>query len=301
MSSLTQAHNRSLDGEKAGVRLEAADGKLLKRALMVSVGGHLLVLVLSWFDVFDSSAWKRDEWEIEAELATEIDVSRSKESALPKAKVAEEAAVPSQVLPQLPMRYKVENKNPEPADALKEEIKEPPPEAKPADKPADQPAPVIPTPDDDVTKVDRADLLKRQAFEKLREEKKFADTTTAQKSEALARLKNEQAQDDVDSASTSMLSGIAKDKYVAVIAQAVMASYQLPDAYNLKDSNLLAEIIISVDRTGSLTAEVAKSSGDPVFDQLVVDILVNKVSPLPRPPIGLEGNYRLRVSPGGIK
>jgi protein TonB len=273
----------------------------LKVGLIISAAFHLLFFIASLTGLFDRNDWLREEWEFEADLVADLSVSQSQESALPRVKIAEEAAVPKQILPQLPERYKVEEKTIEPADAMKEEVT---PKAEPKLEPEplkEQALPVPSTPQEDVAKIEAAELLKRKALEQLRTDKKFADDYQAQKSEAIARLKNEDIKDP-GALNDSMVTGIAVDKYRGAVHQHIQKYYELPDAqaYNF-NPDMRNAAAIEIDQSGNIVAvAIHESSGDAVYDQLVLDI-IQKSSPLPKPPLGFEGKFLLRFSPGGMK
>lgn len=258
------------------------EAKVFRRFLVASIGIHVAILLLDQFGLLDYSLPLHDDW-ASVEVEMDLGISGASDTSLPKAKQNEEAAVPQNMLPQLPKNFAIrDGAQQEPGeaepklDAPKEnEVKE-----AQEDKP-DQPL-NLNQDENEKNLLEKNDALRRLALEKLRKQKQ-AEELQAQKSDALARLKQDKENQSV-AQDGSVGSGLARQQYVGALRKAVSKHYAIPEAYNLKDANLNVIIAISVDERGELlSSKIHQPSGDEVFDQIALKALKDAV-PLPRPP-----------------
>lgn len=266
--------------------------RLLHYFIAVSVAVH----VLFWIGQGLSSLWTStpppiDEWSMDADLVTDLKFSAPSQTALPNAQVAPEAAVPSQLLPQLPKKFEV--KQAEKADDPTEEKAEPDPKTAAEEKQAAQPVATQTKEDlDEKNRISMDDALKRLAVERLRQEQKDKQVAMkAPKVDELARLKEELAQrpEDLNSGVKGAGSKAGQDRYRGLLQKAVGRHYSLPEAYNMKNAGLRVVIAIVVNDRGELVScSIHQSSGDKLFDNLAYKA-VKDAAPLPRPPEGQAG------------
>lgn len=83
----------------------------------------------------------------------------------------------------------------------------------------------------------------------------------------------------------SELTGVQRmqgEAYLSDIYRIFKSNWQLPEY--LRRRQLKAEVLVRIDERGNILANrIAKSSGNPVFDEIVLDA-VQKSSPVPPPP-----------------
>lgn len=259
----------------------------------------------------DGFAWLNEkppimeEWAVDAEIITDIDWTVPDASVLPKAEVAEKAAVPDNMLPQLPKKFQI-----------KEEIK---PDIKPIDTKtpdkkvedlAKEKAQVKKDLDikvkknpDEANKIAKLEALERLKKEQLRLDQKKSDKEKTEIKDDLARIAQDISR-RMNKSAGSFGSPVAKArarKYQGIIQMAVRRNYALPEAYNLKNADMKAIIEIIVNEGGNLMKlKMYKSSGDQVFDELALKAVKASV-PLPKPPKELVAQtILLNFTPSGI-
>jgi TonB family protein len=280
----------------AGQRLmtpstQTGEDRLLSILLAVSAVVHLVFIFTDDFSWMTKPTPLVQEWELDADLISDVEFAAPPKSALPKAEPAPEARVPQEMLPQLTKKMAVEEEKQE-EEAISEE-------AKPVEPPKDVPkapeevkAPDIPIKSDEdvANKIKKEDALKRLALERLRQEEKTAKTLEAPEDDPLARIARQlSTKKNLNAgAAGGPVTGKAK-RYMAMLQQAVRQNYSLPEAYNLKAANLFVLVEITVGERGDLAnLAVSQPSGDPMFDELTVQS-VRASTPLPKPPLELAG------------
>jgi TonB family protein len=268
---------------------EDREKKLLKKLIYVSLGLHLLLMVL------DPSMWffrsvPDAEWVIEAELLNIDDMAQEKKpDSIKEAKTAEDMAVNEHALPQVTKKFALDQKKPDDdsppdPDKPKEEKKEDPDAKKLEDlKPLAKDT--NPEEDDNVKKLALDRILK----EKARLEKKFAKENTSPLNETLLKRKAELKSLMASGYSlSSMNSG-----YAAVLKKWISHYYSLPDIYNYSDAGLKASVQVILDAAGNLQKiTLYESSRDPVFDSLALKTIQDS-SPFPTPPADWVGKVIL--------
>lgn len=237
-----------------------------------------------------------DEWSMAADLVNDIDIGAPKDSALPNAEKAEEAAVPKNLLPQLPKKFTTEDQPVEetPAETIAKQ-------AEAAEKKAEDEAKELASEAKDKeeqNRIKKEEALKRLAMERLRLEKKESNTLKANTKDSIARLKEQVANQLKVNSGPGGGAGVSQGKYMGSLRMAIRRHYALPEAYNLKDSNLKVVVSIEVNDVGQLVElKVAESSGDNAFDELALRA-VKDAAPLPKPPPELIGRaINLNFSP----
>jgi len=260
--------------------------KLAKHFVLVSIGIHLLVAIISVTQIFQFTIESPalNEWAIEAEIALDSK-SEAPKDMLPRAAPAEEIMVPKQTLPQLPKTVELDKTE-------EEDIKETIPDEKIKEsEPSEKVAKEESTPLDDkkrevAVKLKKQEALERLLKEKAREKEMFADKVSSPLSESLQRRKAQLASGQVSS-------GEEVNSYVVQIQRSVRRFYSIPETYRIRGDSLTARIKISVSPKGDiLFMDVENSSGETGFDQLVMEI-IRKAEPLPSPPKELIGKQLL--------
>lgn len=276
-------------------RRPLSEEELLKKLLMVSIFVHAVVFVVRPSQWFKSAPIVPEEWTMDADLISDLQLSSPKDTALPKAAPAEEAAVRPNMLPQITKKVAIEDAQVEKtektmADPDAPAKEEPKPEAKPEAVAAAKSDP------EEQNRLKMEDALKRLALEKLKNEKKIAKETMAPINDDLARLKENMAKNKNVNAGV-VGNGQDGKRCVAMIHQAIKRNYALPDAYNLKDAKIVVTIGIVLTDTGELVkSDIVESSGDSVFDQLAFKA-VRDSAPLPPCPEQSGKEILIKMSP----
>lgn len=261
------------------------EGRIIYVFLGISLLLHLFVFVVDKSIFMSQSKPLYEEWAIEAEIVSDINVATPTKSSLPNARESEDAKVSDRVLPQLPKKFVIEKevKDKEVISEQGIEQKEKPAadeEVKTSDKDVNLKS------DTEDNKIRMQDAIRRLAIERLREQNKLAEQNEAEKSERIAKLRKEMAsaKDINTSGSEALRLGSSAKVYRARLRTHVGRFWSVPEAYNLKEADLLVTISIVVNERGYLVnSEVKKPSGDEVFDQLAFNA-VKEAMPLPKPP-----------------
>jgi TolA protein len=276
--------------------LKTGEGNLFAFFLFASLATHLgffMVRNINFFEPQDKPM--QQELAIEASLITDFDLDGAQETTIPDAKEADEVAIRDNLLPQLTKKFSIEEEKIEDdaiadfeADVKDGNVK----------KKIDEPDLKIKSDKDESNKITKLDALKRLAIEKLRQEKKDI-VDKAKKTDPLAKIREELTKKNSKILTAGGLSGKkALDRYRILLQKSVRRNYELPEAYNFKNTDLSVVISIKVTAKGELMQSlVAKSSGDEVFDELAFSA-VKKSAPLPFPPKDQVGQLiHLKFSP----
>lgn len=250
--------------------------------LVLSLGLHLVFFVLDQLNVFNLMPEFSDEWAIETELVA--DDGFIPHTSLPDARKKKEVKVSDKTLPQLPRSYKVRKE-----DKADEGL---------AKKPAEQdktgtaekasPDTVVPPKDTEATtELDKKDVLKRLALERLRKMKKKADRNEA-KPDKMARIKSE-----MDKAKAQKMTALASQadgrRYAGLLRKQITRHYSLPQTFTSKVANPRVVVAIKVNSRGELTyIRIVESSTDPVFDEYTLKA-ARSAAPYTKPPGSLAG------------
>ncbi len=270
-----------------------ADHRYFSKILGATLLLHVLVLTLNpdWF--FSMPIVNLEESiAVDADFMSDITLNAPQENALPNAKKSEDVAVPSNLLPQLPKKFEVEEqlKTEEKslADKKEQDI------ADEADKKQTVPVEKLESQktQDDPNKVSKEDLLKRLAVERLKQQNKVDKQMKAQK-DALAKLKEELVAKDANK--NSSLGGavgvgaIRAKNYADLLRAAVKRNLYLPKTFEYDRAQLVTQLSVVLNARGELVdVRLAKSSGNVAYDQAAIAALQNSV-PLPQPPSEFVG------------
>lgn len=276
---------------------KSGEDRLFITLVIVSAMLHLGFLLLEDFSWIHEKPVLTDEWQMDADLISDLDMTPPPKSALPKAEIAPEAKAPAELLPQLPKKFSVDEET-KPEEAVAEEKeKEIPKDVKEAEKEKKVVDLNIKTDNKDDNKLKQDEILKRSAIERLKSLDKVEKQAEAPEEDKLARLAEElnSSKKKVNSGFASAASKGKLKAYGAMIKKAVDANYSLPEAYNLKGAALKVAISITVSESGDLLdLDVNQSSGDAVYDELTVQAVRASV-PLPKPPKDVAGSAFLLV------
>ena len=186
-----------------------------------------------------------------------------------------------------------------PAPIAKEAQKEeaPAPAPAPAEKTEEKAKAELPTKqpkiDSDAITLDKnktkqkdamAKLKQMSAFEKIQQQELAEERKKQELAAAAAAAKAKQIKGNQIS-SGSQLSGISRlqaDNYIGDVERQIRQNWVLPQY--LAKKNLKAQVRVRFDEKGQIiSAQIVKSSGNPTFDEIVIDT-VQKSSPVPPPP-----------------
>jgi len=269
------------------------DHRYFTKILGATVALHLLVLTLNpdWF--FSMPIVNLEESiAVDADFMSDITLNSPQENALPNAKKSEDVAVPSNLLPQLPKKFEIEEqaKTEEKALADKKEQNV----ADEADKKQTVPVDKLESQktQDDPNKVSKEDLLKRLAVERLKQQNKVDKQMKAQK-DALAKLKEELVAQDANKNSslggTAGVGALRAKNYADLLRAAVKRNLYLPKTFEYDRAQLVTQLSVVLNARGELVdVRLAKSSGNVAYDQAAIAALQNSV-PLPQPPTEFVG------------
>lgn len=129
-----------------------------------------------------------------------------------------------------------------------------------------------------------AKLKQMSAFEKIQQQEQEEERKRQEAAAAAAAAKARQIKGNQIS-SGSQLTGISRiqaDNYIGDVERQIRQNWVLPQY--LAKKNLKAQVRVRFDEKGQvLSAQIVKSSGNPTFDEIVIDT-VQKSSPVPPPP-----------------
>lgn len=246
---------------------------------------HLIILFSNHLEMFTEPRPLITEWSLDTELLSED--SFSDITKLPDAKEADKVNIPSNLLPQLPKKFAIQEK-PKAEEGFKDEPLENKDKGKETKE--EDPESLISKPDEDASnKLAMKDALKRLAIEKLREDQQ--DKTKqleAEKEDKLARLKD--AIKDNNAIKSALAVGLKREqeRYQALLEKVIRRHYTLPQTFQ---TNNLQPVVIAIKinvRGGLMSVIIAHSSNDTVFDEYSINAAKN-AAPYPRPPKSLAG------------
>ncbi len=242
---------------------------------------HLGVLFFS-LPQFESLKTLDDQSPISVDLMMDVNPFGAKENTLPDAVKKPDAAVPANILPQLPKRFMIEDEKKDD----KEIVVDKKIEEKIQKKEENPPVPL--SQNDDVNKIKKDDAIKRLALEKLRLLEKKSKELTAPKIDAIAKLKEDLSKVNASVANLPGKSGGQADQYRAMLLAAIRPNWYLPPTVKFKNPDALAVISIRIESSGKLrSADVKKTSGSDVIDEYAIRAI--KLSTFPEPPADLVG------------
>lgn len=264
---------------------------------------HFLIFAVQGISFWHHRQLMIDEWTMDADLIADSESGAPKKNALPNAEQAPEAKVSDRTLPQLPKKFTIEDTPPPTEEKTFLEKKD----QKPGE---DKVAPVtepVRTPNltrdlDEQNRVKKDDALKRLALESLRLQKKTDKENKAEeKGDAKLADKSDVTRDVNTGSSIGIPDRSSFRRYRSLLQGAVRRHYTLPEAYNFKNADIKAVVSIIINENGGLSqVKLAQSSGDGVFDNLVLDAVKASV-PLPQPPKDMVGQViNVQFSPNAM-
>ena len=135
-------------------------------------------------------------------------------------------------------------------------------------------------------KIEKKELMKRLALEKLRKDKKFADKKTAPRNDPLAAIGEQLKKNSKGKTGTQKA---AELKYGLYLKKKINQQYYLPQTFTPTVSNPVVILEMVVNTEGNLrVVKVHKSSKDTVFDEYTIAAAKN-AAPFERPPATLAG------------
>lgn len=276
--------------------LQGDEGVLLRRWLLLSVVVHALVFLVRPLDWLAPAPLPVNEWVMDADILPDLPMDGANEDQLPDAKPAEAPEIPSNLLPQLPQRFSVKESTPqEEAVSLEDAPKD---GAKKEQAKTEAPSPPLDLPQED-NKIDLQELRRRLALERLRREQEIESTRTrAPKRSELAQLKEDLLKKGTVRGGSGDAGAASQRGYVEQLRRSIRRHWSLPDAYNLKDANLMSVLHVTLNEQGGvMDLKVERASGDAAFDDLAMRA-VQEAAPLPKPPKEFVGRpIPLQFSP----
>ena len=141
--------------------------------------------------------------------------------------------------------------------------------------------------DHDAVNLDKTKTKEREAVNRLKQMSAFEKIQQElddenQKKAAAARSKVIKGNVISTGSQLTGLSRLQADTFISEVEKQIRQNWSLPQW--LARKNLSAQIRVRFDEKGNiLSAQIVKSSGNPAFDEIVVDT-VHKAAPLPPPP-----------------
>ena len=269
------------------------DRKFRSLAIGLCVCLHIVVLSLNpnWF--FRAPAINLEESiAVDADFMNDLTLNAPKDNALPNAKKSEDVAVPSNLLPQLPKKFEVEEQNHTEEKPVADEKDPTADDSLAKKKVATQEKIETPKMTSDPNKVTKEDLLKRLAVEKLKQQNKIDKQMKAQK-DALAKLKEELLAQDAKTNSgvggRVGVSSVRAKTYADLLRAAVKRNLYLPKTFEYDRAQLVTQLSVVLNAKGELIdVKLSRSSGNGAYDQAAIAALQNSV-PLPQPPAEFVG------------
>lgn len=280
MASMTESENEAT----------ARDSRSLMIFIGISVAAHLIGFILSLFNIFGLPKPALEEWSIDTELLSEVDMGSAPKTVIPSAQKAEEASVPTNQLPQLPKTVTIKEKIKEEEGVLEEKKDEKIEEGKNITKDTEEDGQSIVKPDAAV-KLKKSEALERLVRERLKEQQKeeTKELKTQEKSD-LAQIRDVLKNAGVTQSTGGGIVAIAEhNRYRAYLGALLKRNYAMPSTYQVTKADMFAVLNVIINMRGELmTVEVATSSGDTVFDDYCMQT-VQKSSPFNPPPKDLAG------------
>lgn len=276
------AKGLNLEGPKTG------EERIAAALIAVSFFVHLVLYLGLTPNIMRSPMPINEEWQVEAQLIADVDVSSTDKDTLPDAEEKKSSKVPETLLPQLPKKFAIDDKvkgetvvedglpsKEQKADKIAEKTQEDQNQRK--------------VDEEEKNRLKKEEAMRRLAIERLRREQKNSNKLETEKRDAIARLKQKAASNkDINVGAESGL-GLGSDQYLSKLQVHIRRCYSVPTAYNLQNAELKVAIAIVVsERGGLMSTTIQGPSGDQVFDELAFKA-VKDCSPMPPPPERLAG------------
>ena len=257
------------------------EDRLLKNIIGVSLGAHLIFFTIIYLDIDSMPPAPMEEWVIDADLSTDFGDAPAKATVIPNAEVADKAAVPSNLLPQINRSFEMNSRAREDEGFAEESTKIE--KSKLKGKKSDG----IAREKKNKSRLKMQEALRRLAMEKLRKEQKTKSRDyKTEKKGALARVKQNLADDQ----SKDGIGGVEeKQRYRVYLTKTIHRNYDLPSTYKINNKHAMVYLRMKINENGELVvSKIDKSSGDEVFDSYTLAAL-RKSAPFSAPPKSLVG------------
>jgi TonB family protein len=268
----------------------ARESRSLMLFIGISVAVHLLGFILSMFNLFGLPKPALEEYSIDTELLSDVDMGSAPKTIIPSAEKAEEATVPTNQLPQLPKTVTIKEKVKEEEGIMEEKKDETVEEGKNITKDTEQDGQAIVKPDAAV-KLKKSEALERLVRERLKEQQKeeSKELKTQEKSD-LAQIRDVLKNAGVTQNSSGGIVAIAENnRYTAYLNSTLRRNYALPTTYQLTRKDMFTVIRVQLSVRGELMdVQVQESSGDNTFDGYCIQT-AQRSAPFNPPPKGMAG------------
>jgi len=263
--------------------------QLVLATLVASLCLHFITLAASQFDWFTSKSPLIEEWSIETDLVSDLDVGSVDKTVIPDAKESDKALVPSNLLPQITKKFAIE----QPKQIEEGSCEGPALRDEKSGRDQEKNENLVATePNENVKILKKNEALKRLVMDKLRrEQKEKSRELTAQKNDALAALKEAAKKGAAsDKGVGGLLSSAASRNYQSYLTKAIRRNYSLPKNYKFSDAKSMVLLAIRLDARGNLLGvEIKESSGDSILDNYCIEA-VRRSTPFEKPPQELMGS-----------
>lgn len=268
----------------------ARESRSLMLFIGISVAVHLLGFILSMFNLFGLPKPALEEYSIDTELLSDVDMGSAPKTVIPSAQQAEEASVPTNQLPQLPKTVTIKEKVKEEEGIMEEKKDEKIEEGKNITKDTEQDGQAIVKPDAAV-KLKKSEALERLVRERLKEQQKedSKELKTQEKSD-LAQIRDVLKNAGVTQNTGGGIVAIAEsNRYTAYLNSTLRRNYALPTTYQLTRNDMYTVIRVQLSVRGELMdVQVEESSGDNTFDGYCIQT-AQRSAPFNPPPKGMAG------------
>lgn len=270
--------------------VSARESRSLMLFIGISVAAHLLGFILSMFNLFGLPKPALEEYSIDTELLSDVDMGSAPKTVIPSAQKAEEASVPTNQLPQLPKTVTIKEKVKEEEGIMEEKKDEKIEEGKNITKDTEEDGQAIVKPDAAV-KLKKSEALERLVRERLKEQQKeeTKELKTQEKSD-LAQIRDVLKNAGVTQNSSGGIVAIAENnRYTAYLNSTLRRNYALPTTYQLTRKDMFTVIRVQLSVRGELMdVQVQESSGDDTFDGYCIQT-AQRSAPFNPPPKAMAG------------
>ncbi|NRA44958.1 MAG: TonB family protein [Oligoflexales bacterium] len=282
--------NKNIDTPEAA-KLE---GKILRWILLISLVLHVAGFFLNPSKWWDRTPPRLEEWAIEADISG-LELPKGKEHKPAKSEQKEKDT--RRMLPQLPKKYAVKEKQEQTQNSDDKIIPEEKEGDKPDKKTEEDLAASKAKPEDDATKLFKEELIKRLKKEQERQEKLAQEKEKKEKQKIdsiIAKRKGELAGES----SAHKGSKVTKNHpYIVAVTEKIRRTYSLPGVYRI-ETGQMPILVIVIGKSGKIEElTLSQSSNNVAMDKLALKT-VQDAAPFPRPPREILGKpIRFRFDP----
>lgn len=265
------------------------DSKSLLIFISVSLGLHILGVLLGALNLFELPKPALEEWSIDTELLSDSEMGSAPQTVIPNAEKSEEVKVPTQQLPQLTKTFAIKEKVKEEEGVAEDKRNEKVDEGKNITKDAEKDGQNI-VKEEVAVKLKKSEALERLVREKLKQKQKEATRELkANDNSQLAQIRDVLKDAGVKPSAGGILNIGETNRYRSYLATLLKRNYAMPSTYQLSKADMSAILAVQINARGELVkVDVKTSSGDRVFDDYCMQT-VQKSSPFNPPPKDLAG------------